>query len=67
MLTMSLRLLPTSEIRGARAAVIARLAACGPFGFGASSLGNLYREVSDADAREAVDTACERGGAILAG
>jgi D-threo-aldose 1-dehydrogenase len=58
---MSLRLLPTSETRAGRAALLARLAACGPFGFGASALGNLYRDVSDAEARAAIDTAWAAG------
>ena len=58
---MSLRLLPTSEARAGRAALLARLAACGRFGFGASALGNLYREVSEAEARAAIDTAWTGG------
>lgn len=58
---MSLRQLPTSEIHTGRAALLARLAAGGPFGFGGSSLGNLYRPVGDAEARAAVDTAWANG------
>ncbi len=58
---MSLRLLPTSEARAGRAALLARLAAAGPFGFGGSSLGNLYHEVSDSDAQAAVDSAWAKG------
>ncbi|MEG3152482.1 aldo/keto reductase [Sphingomonas sp. ZT3P38] len=53
--------MPTSEARAGRAALLARLAACGPFGFGASALGNLYREVGDAEARAAVDSAWYAG------
>ncbi|MDF0514877.1 aldo/keto reductase [Agromyces sp. H3Y2-19a] len=33
----------------------------GPLGYGAASIGNLYREVSDDDARAAVDAAWESG------
>ncbi|WCM28635.1 aldo/keto reductase [Sphingomonas sp. QA11] len=40
---------------------MARLAASGLFGFGASSLGNLYREVTDAEARGAVEAAWING------
>ena len=58
---MSLRLLPTSEARAGRPALLARLAACGPFGFGASSLGNLYRTVGESEARAAVDAAWTNG------
>lgn len=58
---MSLRLLPTSEAKAGRAALLARLAACGPFGVGASALGNLYHEVSEAGARAAIDTAWAAG------
>ena len=64
---MSLRLLPTSEARAGRTALLARLAACRPFGFGASSLGNLYRQVSETDARTAVRAAWERGVDVLMG
>lgn len=44
-----------------RASFLARLAASGPFGFGASSLGNLYRELADEPARHTVDAAWEAG------
>lgn len=36
-------------------------AAIGPVGFGAAPIGNLYREVSDADAAAALDAAWESG------
>jgi D-threo-aldose 1-dehydrogenase len=58
---MSLRLLPTSEARAGRGTLLARLAAAGPFGFGASSLGNLYSNLSDVEARAAVDFAWAKG------
>jgi len=58
---MSLRLLPTSDASSRRPALLARLAACGPFGFGASSLGNLYREISEADAHATVNATWTRG------
>ncbi|WP_420136605.1 aldo/keto reductase [Sphingomonas sp.] len=41
--------------------LMARLTASGPFGFGASSLGNLYVEVSDEAAQQAVDAAWAAG------
>jgi D-threo-aldose 1-dehydrogenase len=41
--------------------MLARLAGSGPFGFGASSLGNLYEEISDDAAAEAVDAAWSLG------
>jgi len=41
--------------------VLGRLAQCAPYGFGASSLGNLYAEMSDASAHEAVDAAWSLG------
>lgn len=40
---------------------VAQLAACGPFGFGASSLGNLYQPRDDASARAALDAAFDQG------
>ena len=58
---MSLRLLPTSEARAGRPALLARLAASGPFGFGGSLLGNLYFDVSETEARAAVDAAWVEG------
>jgi D-threo-aldose 1-dehydrogenase len=45
----------------ARSAFLDRLAAGGSIGFGASSLGNLYREVDDESARATVDTAWDAG------
>jgi D-threo-aldose 1-dehydrogenase len=44
-----------------RATFLARLATSGPFGFGASSLGNLYKRVDDGRARATVDAAWEHG------
>jgi D-threo-aldose 1-dehydrogenase len=44
-----------------RAAFLERLAASGPFGFGASTLGNLYRMIDDATARATVDAAWTQG------
>ena len=58
---MSLRLLPTSDASTRRPALLTRLAESGPFGFGASSLGNLYREISDDDAHATVNAAWNRG------
>ncbi|MET0310143.1 MAG: aldo/keto reductase [Sphingomonas sp.] len=45
----------------ARAAFLDRLGTSGPLGFGASSLGNLYREVDEESARATVDAAWEQG------
>jgi D-threo-aldose 1-dehydrogenase len=44
-----------------RAAFLDRLAASGTIGFGASTLGNLYRRIDDADARATVDAAWNEG------
>ncbi|MDE1916857.1 MAG: aldo/keto reductase [Sphingomonadales bacterium] len=44
-----------------RSALLQRLAATGPFGFGASTLGNLYRVIEDEAARATVDAAWEQG------
>jgi D-threo-aldose 1-dehydrogenase len=44
-----------------RSAFLQRLAASGPFGFGASTLGNLYRRIDDAQARATVDAAWDEG------
>lgn len=55
---MSSRPLPVSE---ASPGLLARLAQGGPFGFGASSLGNLYAPLSDGEARAAVDAAWDCG------
>lgn len=46
--------LPTRPLRGAALSVT-------ELGFGAASLGNLYRETSDVEAREAVERAWARG------
>lgn len=44
-----------------RPALLDRLAASGPFGFGASTLGNLYRAIDDETARATVDAAWSQG------
>lgn len=44
-----------------RSAFLARLAASGPFGFGASTLGNLYRAIDDETAKATVDAAWAQG------
>ncbi len=44
-----------------RSTLLARLAACGPFGFGASSLGNLYRTINGETARATVEAAWAQG------
>ncbi len=44
-----------------RSAFLARLAASGPFGFGASSLGNLYRPVEDDRARATIEACWAHG------
>ena len=44
-----------------RSAFLARLATSGPFGFGASSIGNLYREVPDDRARATIDACWDQG------
>lgn len=44
-----------------RPALLDRLSASGPFGFGASTLGNLYRRVEDVHARATVDAAWAAG------
>jgi D-threo-aldose 1-dehydrogenase len=44
-----------------RQALLDRLARSGPFGFGASSLGNLYRVVDDDRARRTVEAAWDHG------
>lgn len=46
---------------GSRSALLDRLAASGSFGFGASSLGNLYHKLSDETARATVDAAWTQG------
>ncbi|WP_291051748.1 aldo/keto reductase [Herbiconiux sp.] len=53
-MTSSLPTIPTRPLRGTALSVT-------ELGFGAASLGNLYRETSDAEAREAVDRAWARG------
>lgn len=45
----------------ARAVFLDRLAKSGQFGFGASSLGNLYRERSDAECRATVEASWRHG------
>ncbi|SEN11358.1 D-threo-aldose 1-dehydrogenase [Sphingomonas gellani] len=49
------------DVNTRRAKLLNRLKQSGPFGFGASSLGNLYDEVSDMAAVEAVDAAWSLG------
>lgn len=44
-----------------RAQLLSRIRTSGPFGFGASSLGNLYAEMSDAEAVDVVDAAWAAG------
>lgn len=44
-----------------RADFLSRLSTSGPFGFGASSLGNLYREIDDVRARATVEAAWAQG------
>lgn len=48
-------------MKPSRSAFLQRLAASGPFGFGASTLGNLYRRIDDAQARATVDAAWDEG------
>lgn len=45
----------------ARSPFLDRLATDGPIGFGASTLGNLYRRIDDESARATVDAAWEEG------
>ncbi len=54
---------PSSDAPGmtGRAEILSRIAASGPFGFGASSLGNLYVEMDDAQAFDAVSAAWDAG------
>jgi len=48
-------------MKPSRPAFLQRLAASGPFGFGASTLGNLYRRIDDDQARATVDAAWDQG------
>lgn len=44
-----------------RAAFLEKIVASGPIGLGASTLGNLYRQIDDAEARATVDAAWNEG------
>jgi D-threo-aldose 1-dehydrogenase len=48
-------------VKPSRPAFLQRLKEGGPFGFGASTLGNLYRRVDDHQARATVDRAWDQG------
>lgn len=48
-------------MKTSRPAFAQRLAASGPFGFGASTLGNLYRRIDDDQARATVNAAWDQG------